>query len=88
MGITSDAEWRARLEARLDRLTDAVTQLVRVEERQVNQGTALERVAGRMEVMEKILQATVIKVDTWVARGVTVWAVVVVAWTLYTSWPR
>lgn len=77
----TDDDFR-RLEGKVDKLSDAVTKLVLVEERQTNQG---ERI-GRLEQRVAAVEATGFKTDRvlhqWINRGIGVWAVVLVLFTL------
>lgn len=57
----------SRLEKKLDKLTDAVSKLILLEERQVNQ-------ASRLSVVETRLDSTEKRVDQWVNRGIGMWA--------------
>lgn len=72
-----------RLEGKVDKLTDAITQLVRVEERQITQGVRLASLEERATKGEANWQATDRKLDQWVNRGIGVWGVVVLVWTVY-----
>lgn len=72
-----------RLEGKVDKLTEAITQLVRVEERQVSQGQRIAAIEERATKIEALWQATDRKLDQWVNRGIGVWGVVVLVWTVY-----
>jgi hypothetical protein len=72
-----------RLDEKVDRLTEAITQLVRVEERQVSQGQRLVNLEARATTSEANWQATDRKLDSWINRGIGVWGVVVAVWTIY-----
>lgn len=62
-----------RIEDKLDRLTEAVTKLVLIDERQIRQG---ERI-GKLEEMhsEEVLARVTLekKVDMWINRGIGIW---------------
>lgn len=77
----SDEDFR-RLESKVDKLTDAVTKLVLVEERQANQGARI----GSVEQKVAAIDAALLKVDRtvhmWINRGIGVWALVVVLFAL------
>jgi hypothetical protein len=72
-----------RLEGKVDKLTEAITQLVRVEERQITQGGRIASLEDRATKTEANWQATDRKLDQWINRGVGVWGVVVAVWTIY-----
>ena len=72
-----------RLERKVDRLSEAVTELIRFEERQaahaaklVELETRLNVITARNEVLEK-------KVDQWINRGLGIWAIVVLAFSVF-----
>lgn len=71
-----------RIESKVDKLTDAVTRLILLEERQTNQGERIGSVEARSSVLENGLQRTDRKVDQWVNRGIGVWACAAVIFTL------
>ena len=71
-----------RIESKVDKLTDAVTRLILLEERQTNQGERIGAVESRSAVLEAGLHRTDRKVDQWVNRGIGVWAAAVVVFTL------
>lgn len=72
-----------RLENKVDKLTDAVTQLVRVEERQINHGVRIGEVENRVTLLQHGILAVERKVDQWVNRGIGVWGVALLVWTVY-----
>ena len=72
-----------RLEHKVDKLTDAVTQLVRVEERQINHGVRIGDVEHRLSVTQNNLTMVEKKVDQWINRGIGLWSVAIVVWTVY-----
>jgi hypothetical protein len=71
-----------RLEAKVDKLTDAVMRLVLVEERQTNQGARIGAVEQRLTAVEVAQARTDQKVERWINRGIGVWAVAVVLFTV------
>lgn len=71
-----------RLEGKVDKLSDAVTKLVLVEERQTNQGERIGRVEQRMAALEVVTAKTDKLLHQWINRGIGVWAVVLVLFTL------
>lgn len=75
-----------RLEAKVDRLADAIEKLVLIEERQTTQGHRLGQLEQRLSAAEKAQDATDRKVDTWINRGIGVWAVVAAAFAAFKAW--
>ena len=71
-----------RIETKVDKLTDAVTRLILLEERQTNQGERIGAVESRSSVLENGLHQTDRKVDQWVNRGIGVWAAAAIIFTL------
>lgn len=71
-----------RLEGKVDKLSDAVTKLVLVEERQTNQGERIGRVEQRVASMETAIFKTDKVLHQWINRGIGVWAVVLVLFAL------
>lgn len=65
----------SRLERKLDKLTDAVSKLILLEERQITQASRLTAVEIKQSATEK-------KVDQWINRGVGMWALCAVIFTL------
>jgi len=72
-----------RLEHKVDKLTDAVTQLVRVEERQINHGVRIGEVEHRLALTQNNVTQVEKKVDQWINRGIGLWSVAIVMWTIY-----
>ena len=72
----ADPEDFARLERKVDLLSEAVSKLVLIEERQVTQGQRIGAVEQRCAAIEAAQLAIDRKVDQWINRGVGVWAVV------------
>ena len=72
-----------RLETKIDRLTEAVTRLVLVEERQTRQGERIGALEQRAAVIEDKGQETKEKLDKWINRGVGVWGVVLALYSIY-----
>lgn len=81
--MAADDDAFRRLESKVDRLTEAITTLVRLEERQATHGQRLGAVEERITAVEATLQAVDRKLDSWVNRGIGIWAFACVAWTLY-----
>jgi hypothetical protein len=72
-----------RLETKVDKLTDALQQLVRVEERQTNQGARIGSAEKNLAVMEAELRGLHKKVDQWINRGIGLWAAVCTGWGVF-----
>lgn len=71
-----------RLEQKVDKLTDAVQRLILIEERQTTQGERIGKCESAIAVNETSIQKVDTKVERWVNRGIGVWAVAVVMFTL------
>jgi hypothetical protein len=71
-----------RLEAKVDKLTDAVTRLVLVEERISNQGERIGKVEQRMAANETSHTKLDRKVEMWINRGIGVWGLAVTLFAL------
>lgn len=71
-----------RLESKVDKLTEAVTRLVLVEERLSNQGERIGRVEQRISVTETAHNKLDNKVERWVNRGIGVWGLAVTLFAL------
>jgi hypothetical protein len=72
----------ARLEAKVDKLTDAVMRLVLIEERQTTQGERIGAVEQRVAATEIAVAKTDRTLSMWINRGIGVWAVAVLIFTL------
>lgn len=83
-----DANDFARLEHKVDKLTDAVSKLVLIEERQVVQGQRVGALEQRVAALETAVAVVDKKVDQWVNRGIGVWALAGVLWGLYMGLTR
>ena len=79
--MTGDQDFQ-RLEAKVDKLTDAVMRLVLIEERQTTQGERIGACEYKIAVNESAIAKTERKVDQWINRGVGVWLAAVVLFTL------
>jgi uncharacterized coiled-coil protein SlyX len=71
-----------RLESKVDKLTDAVMRLVLIEERQTTQGERIGACEAKLASTETTVQRVDKKVDQWINRGIGVWAVAVVLFTV------
>lgn len=74
-----------RLEAKIDKLTEAVSRLVLVEERQTNQGERIGALEQRVSACEVFSRASDQKIDKWVNRGIGVWAVAAAIFALFSK---
>jgi hypothetical protein len=72
----TDDDFR-RLEGKVDKLSDAVTKLVLVEERQTNQGERIGKLEQRVASVETANSKTDRTLHMWINRGVGVWALAV-----------
>lgn len=73
----------SRLEKKVDKITDALNTLIRVEERLGDQGRRIgdaETAVGKLEVKIDLVDK---KVDKWINRGIGIWALVVTLWTVF-----
>jgi hypothetical protein len=59
---------------KLDKLTDAVSRLVLIEDRQAAQYERMDKQDQRIEELEREVTKVDRKVDTWIQRGVGAWA--------------
>lgn len=62
----------------MDQLTDAVSKLILIEERQMTQAHRISDVEARQDESEKAQRATDAKVERWINRGVGIWALATV----------
>lgn len=81
MEAVSPEDFR-RLEQKVDRLTDAIQRLILIEERQSTMGERIGTCESRIAVTEVTIQKVDTKVERWINRGIGVWAVAVVMFTL------
>lgn len=65
-----------RLEAKLDQLTEAVSRLVLIEERQINQAGRLTAAEKDIENLEELQRQAEKKVDRLINRGIGMWLVI------------
>lgn len=71
-----------RLEAKVDKLGEAIGKLILFEERQANQGERIGRCEAQIAVHDASIQKVDRKVETWVNRGIGVWALAVTLFAL------
>ena len=67
-----------RIETKVDKLTDAVTRLILVEERQTAQGIRITALEDKTEDLDNKYNKVDRKVERWVNMGMGAWAIVVV----------
>jgi hypothetical protein len=67
-----------RIETKVDKLTDAVTRLILVEERQTAQGVRITNLEEKTEELDYKYNKVDRKVERWVNMGMGAWAIVVV----------
>jgi hypothetical protein len=67
-----------RIETKVDKLTDAVTRLILVEERQTAQGVRITALEDKTEDLDNKYNKVDRKVERWVNMGMGAWAIVVV----------
>lgn len=72
----------ARLEAKVDKLTDAVMRLIVIEERQSSQGERIGAAEQRLAAAETAIAKTDRTLAMWINRGIGVWAVAVVLFSI------
>lgn len=65
-----------RIESKVDKLTDAVTRLILVEERQTAQGVRITSLEEKTEEIEVCVRKVDRKVERWVNMVLGAWAVV------------
>ncbi len=65
-----------RIESKVDKLTDAVTRLILVEERQTAQGVRITSLEEKTEEIEFCVRKVDRKVERWVNMVLGAWAVV------------
>ena len=71
-----------RLEAKVDKLTDAVGKLILFEERQATQGERIGSIEAKISVHDATLNRIDRKIDQWVNRGFGVWGAAIVVFTV------
>jgi uncharacterized coiled-coil protein SlyX len=64
-----------RLESKVDKLTDAVTRLILVEERQTTQGERIGKVEVTLAHHDARIDNNRAEIDRWVQRGIGAWFV-------------
>lgn len=71
-----------RLEAKVDKLGEAISKLILFEERQATQGERIGKCESQMAVHDASLNRIDRKVEMWVNRGIGVWALAVTLFAL------
>jgi hypothetical protein len=79
--MAGDADFQ-RLEAKVDKLTDAVMRLVLIEERQTTQGERIGAVEQRVSAAETLIESNDRLLHRWINRGVGAWGVALVVFAL------
>jgi hypothetical protein len=72
-----------RIERKVDQLREAITQLVRVEERQMSHGQRLGALEQDMASARAHGAETRSRWDSWINRGIGLWALAVTLWTIW-----
>ena len=75
-----------RLETKVDDLTNAMTKLILVEERQTNQGARIGALETANAVLATRIENADRKVDKWINRGIGVWGFAIAVWTVFTQY--
>ena len=70
----------SRLETKVDKLADAMQQLIRVEERQTNQGVRLGGHDVDIATLKNSHNLLEKKVDQWINRVIGAWAIATFIW--------
>jgi ferritin-like metal-binding protein YciE len=73
-----------RLERKIDAMAEAMQSLIRVEERQANQGQRIGENEKQIERIKTKVESTEKKVDQWINRGIGARALVITVWALLT----
>jgi len=74
--IMADATDFRRLEAKVDKITEALNKLVLVEERQTNQGIELAEIKKELAIEKASRELLDKELSRWVNRGIGVWLAV------------
>jgi hypothetical protein len=74
-----------RLETKVDKLSDAMEKLIRVEERQSNQGERIGLIEQGIVTNATRITEVQRNLDQWVNRGIGVWGLAATLWMLYTQ---
>jgi hypothetical protein len=72
-----------RIERKVDQLREAITQLVRVEERQMSHGQRLGALEQDMVATKAQGVETRSRLESWINRGIGLWALAVTMWTVW-----
>lgn len=78
-GVVSEFDF-IRLERKVDRMAEALNTLIRVEERQTNQGKRIGDLETQVAVNATRIDATSLMLSQWINRGIGAWAVAVIVW--------
>ncbi len=74
-----------RLERQMAKLTDVVTQLVRIDERQAQHSHRLDTVEEEQKTQREAIQKNKDEVAKWVNRGMGLWGAAMLLWALFNS---
>ena len=72
-----------RIESKVDKLTDAVTRLILVEERQTAQGVRIDDLEEKTQDLDKSIMKVDRKVERWINMGMGAWAVVATLFVIF-----
>lgn len=78
----------SRLEDKVDKVAASIETLIRLEERQHTHDVRLGQLDERADAVERQSRTTDRKLDQWVNRGIGVWAIAVLLWTMYVALPK
>ena len=72
----------SRLEAKVDKLGEAIGKLILFEERQANQGERIGRCEAQLAAHDVSISRVDRKVEMWINRGIGVWGLAVTLFAL------
>jgi tetrahydromethanopterin S-methyltransferase subunit G len=72
-----------RIEQKLEEIKAALTQMARIDERQIEAGRRIGHLENEVTTLKAEKAALEKKVDSWVNRGIGVWGLVVVLFAVY-----
>ena len=72
-----------RIESKVDKLTDAVTRLILVEERQTAQGVRIDDLEDKTQELDKSIMKVDRKVERWINMGMGAWAVIATLFVIF-----
>ena len=83
--MTLESSALTRIEGQLSALTDAVTRLVVIEERQGAQAKRLDKIEGRQDTQDTAIAKNKDELAKWINRGIGLWGAVMAVWALLNS---